>query len=927
MTNEDELHRAVTEFMLDTCHYSPVAGRDVQAGLMCGVRKDHKDFVGDMKVFSSGSCAEFYINPLLSCIGDIDVMIFNDRQIVIPVRQMPPTELLDYYHHVVAVYEITESHKPSYVYLHWSYLLEKNDNGHYDVVYKLDTTNVQTYFGHVYPTFENQCSNMLGMMVELFLNQGIGNKGFRHFLRTMANVEMHGPAIAHNPKLYLKKQGQPRILKTDAVLGIQCPVWPPQAADWPTRSRSHNWPDSETINSVVSNGCDVVPAVHPNCRQNEWMSKHQWRLSFSRAEVTLLNSWTPVQQIIYHMLRSVIKREVLTEEYDKIANLPKLNNYHIKTLMMWECELKHQSWWSAESSLIKLCSSLLHKLSGCVAVKCCQQYFINNCNLLDHFTNDDDDASLMLCNRLKGLADVPVLLSWFIKNYVLCSVKELVPFDNIWSNNIIQLRIVTEYQVKKIQRVLYTYRLATEATLLSYLHMGQRLNNKLAQTYMKELQRLGECLRDYFVAVTSLHIAYNTSIHSLTADLIEVLWTLFNPCTTCIGDNDTNASVSGGFWCIRKAIKLASLNNVGTSALQMLYNEMSKAYLHHSFAYGQKCTYSVVHVLLATLYYKSGHNQAATDHCKQMLKETQCQQYGVWSIGAEYLPPIDESVDAVLGLMLLYRYALKYVLNSGAELQTKNKDLSAFTTELLARYLYSKCSNVAHSDGNEVTLYRQHLLHINPLLLSDVLLFKTMETQLNKCARTPDVEVRTHNAGNSNSSSMDTSLLVTTLELVALEKLRTVRHMMLRELQSEQFHIMNEFEALYAYKCGSFEKCLAMCQSYLNMSFHPDFLIIQLFQVWAPEMLSLLDGELVSLFGTIRLIDPGLFFIVSHKQHNLIFVRTLLLYLMVQCQKKLSIDMHDTLQLICFVHYTTDDCFDRLVLDVIYRSLKMCINN
>jgi len=38
-----------------------------------------------------------------------------------------------------------------------------------------------------------------------------------------------------------------------------------------------------------------------------------WRLSFSRAEVVLLNSWTPMQQIVNHMLRFFVKTEKLSD--------------------------------------------------------------------------------------------------------------------------------------------------------------------------------------------------------------------------------------------------------------------------------------------------------------------------------------------------------------------------------------------------------------------------------------------------------------------------------------------------------------------------------------------------------------------------------------------------------------------------------------
>jgi len=58
--------------------------------------------------------------------------------------------------------------------------------------------------------------------------------------------------------------------------------------DWPTRHRNYGWPDSATLDRVVSNGCDVVGVAHRQCRQHEWRGKLQHRLSFSRAEIVLI---------------------------------------------------------------------------------------------------------------------------------------------------------------------------------------------------------------------------------------------------------------------------------------------------------------------------------------------------------------------------------------------------------------------------------------------------------------------------------------------------------------------------------------------------------------------------------------------------------------------------------------------------------------
>jgi len=58
-----------------------------------------------------------------------------------------------------------------------------------------------------------------------------------------------------------------------------------------------------TLNRVVNNGCDVVQVAHPWRREDEVMNILQWRLSFSRADTILLNTWSPTQQLVYRMLR------------------------------------------------------------------------------------------------------------------------------------------------------------------------------------------------------------------------------------------------------------------------------------------------------------------------------------------------------------------------------------------------------------------------------------------------------------------------------------------------------------------------------------------------------------------------------------------------------------------------------------------------
>jgi len=304
MSRERALDDIVTEFLLNSCRpcppsrNKPAVAAALMSGLAATARKD--DFI--LIPLTTGSVAEFYIEPMLPLVGDIDVMFHLNTLLAIPRGHPPPTQLPAEFHNYVQVFEIIDSHLPGYVYLEACYLLTQcTDDGNYSAV-----------------------ENGRGQYLNSIPLEVIG-----------AIAPIHGPAFMFD----VPYRPNPLVLPADHVPCVRCLSWPLQAADWPTRLRNYGWPDSATLDRVVSNGCDVVRVAHHQCKQDEWMGKHQWRLSFSRAEIVLINSWTPVQQIVYHMLRVYVKTERLTECADN-PGAGTLSNYHIKTLMLWACELK-----------------------------------------------------------------------------------------------------------------------------------------------------------------------------------------------------------------------------------------------------------------------------------------------------------------------------------------------------------------------------------------------------------------------------------------------------------------------------------------------------------------------------------------------------------------------------------------------------------
>ena len=247
MANECDVSRIVTTFLLNTCRLPPWPSNvAVQAALQCGVIASILDSEEPKLIpLTTGSVAEFYVDPMLPHVGDVDVMLYSNTQLAIPRGHAPPTQLPAEFHNYVKVHEIIDSHLPGYVYLRLSHLLSQCvEDGKYEYVEYDERPYLASY--------------------------------------------CYGEGDSHGPAWFID-YSKTVILSMDSVPCVRCLSWPLQAADWPTRHRNYGWPDSATLDRVVSNGCDVVRVAHRQCRQDEWMGKHQWRLSFSRAEVVLLS--------------------------------------------------------------------------------------------------------------------------------------------------------------------------------------------------------------------------------------------------------------------------------------------------------------------------------------------------------------------------------------------------------------------------------------------------------------------------------------------------------------------------------------------------------------------------------------------------------------------------------------------------------------
>ena len=848
MADENVVSEIVTKFFLSTCRLRPqLTLHAIQAVVHCAeiaTRYPVDDAEVDFIPLVTGSVAEFYVEPMLPHVGDIDVMYHCSTQLAIPQGHPPPTQLPTEFSNYVKVFEIVDSHVPGYVYLELRYLLTQCvDDGTYNYI---------DYDRGMYLT---------------------------NVLDNDQRLPIHGPAVITDFS-YL-----PFLLSFDTVRCLRCLSWPSQAADWPTRHRNYDWPDSATVDRVVSNGCDVVKVAHRQCRQHEWMGNRQWRLSFSRAEIVLINSWMPVQQIVYHMLRYFMKTKRLIDSADNYSERVVVSNYHIKTLMLWASELKPRSWWTESLNLVRICVELLHTLSVCLNDTCCLHYFVNNCNLIDNSLSAGTVASELMS------IDEAYLSSWFIYNYIgKCAqrypdyVQRLCDDANSVAKLQSAVTIITEFGPNALLFHLYNkVNCATYYLLSSILPYGPGLTERSCVCWMNEFARCVH-LSYYFSAVAFLHVSYKTSINGFSDDLMDALLTVLGQHSYISRYPKQQCSLL----CLNKATNLMKVvANSSRSTMQLIEIELSKAYLYRALRCQDSdsdSTYCLANAYLAVLYYTTGQYQTAIDHCTLVMRSQDHSQCSSHVVQGELLPKIDDDIDTVLGLAVFYQYVLSATLMSHHQ---HRQYVSVFTTELFAYYLHcrllsvTQCRQVTQTSFPDISQRcAEYISETNELFIGDVLVFRRLNgalkqnvsetTKWSKCGRSGITE-----------TDLNTPELVELLQRSAVKQLTTYRQLVARDFGSVATIVTTDFEALYAYKHGDYQRCLQLSTQNVRTL---------LYGIYVPnvptsvQFIQLLDDDIVSLTALTLIVNP------EHRHHpGNVFVsqQTLSLYLMTQCQLKL----------------------------------------
>jgi len=124
--------------------------------------------------------------------------------------------------------------------------------------------------------------------------------------------------------------------------------------------------------------------------------------------------------------------------------------------------------------------------------------------------------------------------------------------------------------------------------------------------------------------------------------------------------------------------------------------------------------------------------------------------------------------------------------------------------------------------------------------------------------------------------------VVELLKQSAVEHLTTFRQLEAQKFGSLIKIVTTDYEALYAYKCGEYQRCLQLSMHNMARSLVGDTHFGTLVFAY-PEFIQLMDDDLASLIGVMLIVDP-----LCRNNPLHISQLGLSLCLMTQCQIKLN---------------------------------------
>ncbi|CAL8377250.1 transmembrane protein 102 [Gadus morhua] len=199
-------------------------------------------------------------------------------------------------------------------------------------------------------------------------------------------LERNGPLTT-----IILQAGSSRVLY-DLVPVVSFRGWPAVAQGWLTAN--HFWDGKITEEEAIS-GFYLLPCCSPLAGRPD----REWRLAFSRSEVQLKKCIPFPMAQAFQAAKAVLSR---------LLSRPRtgLSPYHLRTLLFWACDRLPASYLSSPETDTpgRLLLGLLDDLAHCILGKNCPNYFLPQCNMLEHLS---DGQALLLARKLGHVRSDP----------------------------------------------------------------------------------------------------------------------------------------------------------------------------------------------------------------------------------------------------------------------------------------------------------------------------------------------------------------------------------------------------------------------------------------------------------------------------------------------------------------------------------------
>ncbi|OWF43237.1 uncharacterized protein LOC110459891 [Mizuhopecten yessoensis] len=260
-----------------------------------------------------------------------------------------------------------------------------------------------------------------------FLSSGMYRELAVNFFSDYAGktLESNGPSCTVNSHGYTSM---------DIVWSLFCYSWPKEANEWRTRTRLYGWPCQTLIDNIVDSGFFLVP-VGDKCSENTFL---QWRISFAKAERSLVHSFTHIQFKVYALLKYFLT-QIKGTLADTIGDDDILCSYFLKIVMFHAIENTSHKFWQ-EKNLFYCFWFCFNILIAWVRAGYCPNYFIPTNNLFKRKVHGQHQQILL-----------DVLNNFYQMKWMCLSVGN--HFDPIWwhlcniSNQAELLRPKTEQDI------------------------------------------------------------------------------------------------------------------------------------------------------------------------------------------------------------------------------------------------------------------------------------------------------------------------------------------------------------------------------------------------------------------------------------------------------------------------------------------------